>query len=108
MEINDLKIFCENHDNSIFVCDNNIKIVRILLNIETSIPIIFMSETGVWKTKLLEVLSELYVNGECVWKTQKIHAGITDKEIVKFIEKVIFEEKKPKNKDKKILIFLMK
>ena len=104
--IDDLKQFCEKHGNYIFVSDNYIKMVRILLNIEAKIPVILMGETGVGKTKLLEVLSELYGNGVFKWKTLQIHAGITDKEIVDFIDKIIKDEGKEKeNKDELIWIF---
>ena len=103
--VDDLKTFCENHGNYIFVSDNYIKMVRILLNIEAKIPVILMGETGVGKTKLLEVLSELYGNLSCVWKTLQIHAGITDQEIVDFIDKIIAEENKSKNKNELIWVF---
>ena len=49
--IDELKKFCESHGNYIFVSDNYIKMVRILLNIEAKIPVILMGETGVGKTK---------------------------------------------------------
>ena len=79
--------------------------VRILLNIEAKIPVILMGETGVGKTKLLEVLSNLYGQGSCLWKTLQIHAGITDKEIVDFINKINIEENKKENDDKLIWVF---
>ena len=103
--IDELKKFCESHGNYIFVSDNYIKMVRILLNIEAKIPVILMGETGVGKTKLLEVLSELYGNLTCVWRTLQIHAGITDQEIVEFIDKIIEEENKPENENKLIWVF---
>ena len=103
--IDDLKQFCEEHGNYIFVSDNYIKMVRILLNIEAKIPVILMGETGVGKTKLLEVLSELYGNGTCIWKILQIHAGITDQEIIDFIDKINSEGEKPENKDKLTWIF---
>ena len=58
MSIEDIKKLCENLGNYIFVSDNFIKMVRILLNIEAKIPVILMGETGVGKTKLLEMLGE--------------------------------------------------
>ena len=100
-----LKKFCESHGNYIFVCDNYIKMVRILLNIEAKIPVILMGETGVGKTKLIEVLSELYGNGKCIWRTLQIHAGITDQEIIDFIDKIIEENKKSEDKDKLKWVF---
>ena len=103
--VEDLKKFCEEHGNYIFVSDNYIKMVRILLNIEAKIPVILMGETGVGKTKLIEVLSELYGNGTCIWKTLQIHAGITDQEIIDFIDKIKLEENQKENKDKLIWVF---
>ena len=88
MEIADIKKLCENLGNYIFVSDNFIKMVRILLNIEAKIPVILMGETGVGKTKLLEMLATLYGKGTCRWKRLQIHAGTTDQKIVEFIDKV--------------------
>ena len=85
---NDIKDICTKLGNYIFVSDNFIKMVRILLNIEAKIPVILMGETGVGKTKLLEMLATLYGKGERHWKRLQIHAGTTDKKIIKFIEKV--------------------
>ena len=91
MSIEDIKKLCEDLGNYIFVSDNFIKMVRILLNIEAKIPVILMGETGVGKTKLLEMLTTLYGKGKCRWKRLQIHAGTTDKKIVKFIEKITEE-----------------
>ena len=63
MNIEKLKQLCEKLGNYIFVSDNFIKMVRILLNIEAKIPVILMGETGVGKTKLLEMLTTLYGKG---------------------------------------------
>ena len=84
----DIKNICEKLGNYIFVSDNFIKMVRILLNIEAKIPVILMGETGVGKTKLLEMLATLYGKGQRYWKRLQIHAGTTDKKIIKFIQKV--------------------
>ena len=67
--------------------------VRILLNIEAKIPTILMGETGVGKTKLMEILSTLYGNGKSRWKILQIHAGITDEDIVNFIDQITEESK---------------
>ena len=88
MEEEDIKEICEKNGNYIFVSDNYIKMVRILLNIEAKIPVILMGETGVGKTKLLEILATLYGKGKAKWKTLQIHAGINDKNIVDFIDEV--------------------
>jgi len=98
MGIKDLEKICEDLDNYIFVADNFIKMVRILLNIEAKIPLIIMGETGVGKTKLLEMLSILYGRGKQKWHRLQIHAGTTDKDIVEFIENVLEKEKDGKNK----------
>ena len=107
MKIEKLKKICEEHDNYIFVSDNFIKMVRILLNIEAKIPVILMGETGVGKTKLLEMLSILYGKGNSNWKPFPIHPGITDKDIVKFIKDIEDKLKDDKNlkKDETIWVF---
>ena len=99
MTKNDIKKICEELGNYIFVADNFIKMVRILLNIQARIPVILMGETGVGKTKLLEMLATLYGKGKLKWHRLQIHAGITDKKIVKFIEKVTEEERNNINND---------
>ena len=101
----DIKNICENLGNYIFVSDNFIKMVRILLNIEAKIPVILMGETGVGKTKLLEMLATLYGNGKRFWKTLQIHAGTTDKKIIKFIEKVTAEVEKDGRQNETTWIF---
>ena len=88
MSLEDLKLLCEKLGNYIFVSDNFIKMVRILLNIEAKIPVILMGETGVGKTKLLEMLATLYGKGTCRWEKLQIHAGTTDQKIVSFIDEV--------------------
>ena len=80
-----LRKICVDAGNYIFVCDNFIKIVRILLNIQAKIPVILMGETGVGKTKIFEMLSTLYGKGKLNWKKMEIHAGITEEDIVQFI-----------------------
>jgi len=102
MNIEDIKLLCENCGNYIFVSDNYIKMVRILLNIEAKIPVILMGETGVGKTKLLEILATLYGKGKAKWKTLQIHAGTSNEKIVNFIDKINNEvEEKEKEKEKK-------
>ena len=87
-----LREICVKAGNYIFVCDNFIKIVRILLNIEAKIPVILMGETGVGKTKIFEMLSTLYGKGNLIWRKLEIHAGITDEDIVEFIETITKED----------------
>ena len=102
----EIKDICEKLGNYIFVSDNFIKMVRILLNIEAKIPVILMGETGVGKTKLLEMLATLYGDGICNWKKLQIHAGTTDKKIIKFIERVTQEAIDEGRENEKTWIFL--
>ena len=106
MSIEELKLLCEDSGHYIFVSDNYIKMVRILLNIEAKIPTILMGETGVGKTKLMEILSTLYGNGNSKWKILQIHAGITDEDIVNFIDKIREEAKIENFNDDYIWVFL--
>ena len=105
MKDGELKKICEDLGNYIFVSDNFIKMVRILLNIEAKIPVILMGETGVGKTKLLEMLVRLYGKGKANWKKLEMHAGITDKDIINFIQEVEKEYEKEEKKDELIWIF---
>ena len=118
----DIKEKCKKLGNYIFVSDNFIKMIRILLNIEAKIPVILMGETGVGKTKLMEMLILLYnlydkryCNVEIlkqdygitdIYKELQIHAGITDEEIVSFIDKITQEVKEKGKENVKIWVFL--
>ena len=99
MSYEEIKTLCETSGNYIFVSDNYIKMVRILLNIEAKIPTILMGETGVGKTKLMEILSTLYGKGNSKWKILQIHAGITDQDIVDFIDNITTEYEQDNNND---------
>ena len=79
-------------DDYVFTCDNFLKICLILMRIRANIPIIMMGETGCGKTSLIRKLSELQNNGDCLLV---IHAGHTNKDIIKFIE----EDVLPKSKE---------
>ena len=105
ISIEKLKTLCEKLGNYIFVADNFIKMVRILLNIEAKIPVILMGETGVGKTKLLEMLATLYGHGNLRWERLQIHAGTTDEKIVSFLEEVNQKVEKDDAKDKITWIF---
>ena len=103
--VDDLKEICIKLGNYIFVSDNFIKMVRILLNIEAKIPVILMGETGVGKTKLLEMLATLYGKGTPKWHKLQIHAGITDQKIVEFIEDLNNQYSLQENKNELVWIF---
>ena len=91
--------------NYVFTADNFVKMVIILLKIRAKIPVIMMGETGCGKTSLIRKLSEMINNGECKMKILNIHAGISDRDIINFInDKVIKEAEALKEiEDKKIL-----
>ena len=93
---NDLKTIEEIVGEYVFTSDNFIKMILILLRIRENIPIIMMGETGCGKTSLIRKLSELINNGESKMKILNIHAGITDQEIIDFLNK--------KQKNKKSII----
>jgi len=71
-----------------FTSDNFIKMILILLRIRAGIPVIMMGETGCGKTSLIKILSSLLNRGSMNLKIMNIHAGIEDKDIIEFIEKV--------------------
>ena len=71
-----------------FTSDNFIKMILILLRIRAGIPVIMMGETGCGKTSLIKILALLLNKGENNLKIKNIHAGIKDKDIIDFIEKV--------------------
>ena len=69
--------------NYVFISDNFIKIILIIMRIQTNIPIIIMGESGCGKSSLIKILSKL-VKSEM--KTLNIHSEITDKDIFNFME----------------------
>jgi len=62
----------------------------ILLRINCKIPVIMMGETGCGKTSLITILADLM---GARLHTLNIHAGIEDKDIIKFLETIIENEK---------------
>mgnify|MGYP002623021467 CR=1 FL=1 len=84
----------------IYTPDNFIKVVLILMRIRAKIPIIMMGETGCGKTTLINMASKLFNKGQSNIKQMNIHAGITDTDIIDFMEKT---KEKVKMEDEKIL-----
>jgi len=78
--------------NYVFTADNFVKMVIILLKIRAKIPVIMMGETGCGKTSLIRKLSEMINNGKCKMKIKNIHAGISDKDIINFINDEVIKE----------------
>ena len=94
-EKKELKSMEEITKNYAFTPDNFFKMVLILLRIRANIPVIMMGETGCGKTSLIRKLSELLNNGSSKkMKTLNIHAGINDKDIIKFLEKKVIKKAK--------------
>ena len=89
----------------VFTADNYIKTILILLRIRAKIPIIMMGETGCGKTSLIKMISKLKNNIMLIFK---IHAGITNEDIIKFIEdnNLYQLDNKQNNYYEKIWIFL--
>ena len=88
----------------VFTSDNFIKMILILLRLRANIPVIMMGETGCGKTALIKKLSELKNSGDCDrMKILNIHAGTTDNDIIKFIEKIMPEAKSLELKDNEII-----
>ena len=69
----------------VYTPDNFIKVVLILLRLRVKIPVIMMGETGCGKTTLIEMASKLINKGKFDIKKMNIHAGITDEDIIKFM-----------------------
>ena len=95
------KTLLEIADDYVFTADNFFKMVLILLRIRAGIPVIMMGETGCGKTALIRKLSQLLNNGsKNKMKVLNIHAGTSDKDIIKFLEsKVIRTAKILQKKD---------
>ena len=88
----------------VFTPDNYIKLILILLRIRVNIPVILMGETGCGKTTLIEMGSKLINKGKVLIKKMNVHAGINDKDIIKFMKDVkdkVDAEVKRKIEDKK-------
>ena len=99
-ENHEYKSLKEIADNYVFTADNFLKMCFILIRIRANIPIIMMGETGCGKTFLIKKLSELKNNGnKKALIIDNIHAGHTNKDIIRFIE----EEVLPKAEELKKL-----
>jgi len=83
-----------NTNGYVFTLDNFLKMQLILLRINSNIPVIMMGETGCGKTSLIKILADLL---KMDLHILNIHAGIEDKDIVNFIQKI---NEKEEEKDK--------
>ena len=82
--------------NYSLVPDNFLKMILIQSRALSQIPIIIMGETGVGKTALIRFLVEKILNEKL--EVYSMHAGISSRQIISFIEKV--ESKAQENKTK--------
>ena len=73
----------------VFTSDNFIKMILILFRIQANIPVIMMGETGCGKTSLIRIISQLL---KSEMKILNIHAGISDRDIIEFMEGKIKEK----------------
>ena len=84
-------------ESYVFTSDNFIKLILISLRLKTDIPVIMMGETGCGKTSLIRIIAELK---DITMHILNIHAGIEDKDIIKFLkDKNLFEENNTENKE---------
>ncbi|KAL4499722.1 hypothetical protein ABPG72_017262 [Tetrahymena utriculariae] len=81
--------------------DNFFKIAMIFMRIRSLTPIIIMGEAGIGKTALIRLLSLIM---EANFSTKIIHAGVTEDEVIEFIEKSEAQLKETPNK-KTVLFF---
>jgi ABC-type uncharacterized transport system fused permease/ATPase subunit len=119
--IND-KYMLDIPEGYVFTPDNYFKMVMINIKITAGIPVILMGETGCGKTFLIRMMSQIYSkknikkvdeekykNKEEILKIKNIHAGITEEDIIKFMnENVINKANEIKKKMKKFGFSLTK
>ena len=75
-----------NFKDFVFTKDNFIKMVLIYLRIKAGISTIIMGETGCGKTYLVKMFSLIFGQNAKSLYTLKFHSGITEKEIIDFIQ----------------------
>ena len=98
-----------------FTNDNFVKMVLIYLRIRANVPVILLGETGCGKTSLIEVLC-LFLSDRYELIKFNIHSGLSYSDISSFleknnlyekkVEKKLDSEKKLKEEEKKIILFL--
>lgn len=75
----------QNLSKIVFTKDNFMKLAMIYLRLRVKLPVIIMGETGVGKTAIVRCLTEVM---EARFYSKNIHAGVSFKEIVSFIEEI--------------------
>ena len=99
-------------DSYIFTSDNFIKLILIITRIRADLPVILMGETGCGKTSLIRILYDLqfkYVGNNNNMLIYNIHAGVTDNDIIQFLNENNLIEKVEKyenpNEEEKWVFF---
>ena len=87
----DIKIIKNKLGSYVFNEDNLFKMVQILLRLRAGIPVLIMGETGCGKTSLINAIAQI---NNYKMLTFNCHAGVTDNEIVQFMNKNNLLEKK--------------
>ena len=84
----------------VFTSDNFIKLILILLRLQSGIPIIMIGETGCGKTSLIKTIAKLKSNQESFAfdKIIKIVEGMTEEEFINDINKINDDAKNSKLK----------
>ncbi|XP_064403130.1 E3 ubiquitin-protein ligase RNF213-like isoform X2 [Halichondria panicea] len=72
----------------VFTTDNLIKMLAIQMRFRCDIPVVIMGETGCGKTRLIRYMCDLARGGRDLKNMLilKIHGGITDLDVTKFVE----------------------
>ena len=90
----------------VFTPDNFIKVIYIILRMRAGVPSIMVGETGCGKTSLIKVLAKIK---RVKLLSMNLHAGITDQDIIDFInnkvEKYIADKAQTEDKDKPVWVF---
>ncbi|KAJ7381008.1 hypothetical protein OS493_004603 [Desmophyllum pertusum] len=83
--------------------DNILKMVLILLRIRANIPVIIMGETGCGKTSLVRYLAKTC---DVPFHVFNFHAGVTESQIINFVEKMKEDALSPQMSKQPVWVFL--
>ena len=87
----DIQIIKNKLGSYVFNEDNLFKMVQILLRLRAGIPVLIMGETGCGKTSLINAIAQI---NNYKMLTFNCHAGVTDNEIVQYMNRNNLLEKK--------------
>ncbi|XP_022802189.1 uncharacterized protein LOC111339738 isoform X1 [Stylophora pistillata] len=83
--------------------DNVLKMILILLRIRANIPVILMGETGCGKTSLVRYLAKTC---DVPFRVFNLHAGITEDQIIHFIQEVTKDALSAEMRKRSFWVFL--